>query len=66
MKKLRCDEAAEMMGVCILFSGNKQKNIKELKTEAVTLGLKTRVGNSSPEEAWIVFHTNISAKLKCL
>ena len=64
LKRLRCDQAAEMLGIWLAPDGNKQKVIRVLKKKALEWGSKVRLGNPSPREAWTALHTNISARLK--
>ena len=64
LQRLRCNTAAEMLGIWLAPSGDKSKQISVLKSAALDWGDKVRLGNSSPEEAWTALHCNISAKLK--
>ena len=64
LNKLRCDEASEMLGVWLTPNGDKKKTINYLKVAALEWAGKMRIGNSTPEEAWVALRTNIGAKLK--
>ena len=64
LRRLRCHEAAEMLGIWLAPDGNTSKCISVLKKKAIDWGLKVRLGNPSPVEAWTAIHTNISARLK--
>ena len=47
--KLRCDEAAEMMGVWISPNENNKKLVRTVKADTVLWGGKVRLGHSTPE-----------------
>ena len=64
LQRLRCNDAAEMLGIWLAPNGNPSKCVSVLKQKAVDWGLKVRLGNPSPVEAWTAIHTNISARLK--
>ena len=64
LNRLRCDEAAEMLGIWLAPDGNKNKILSVLKSSALEWAGKVRMGNCSQQEAWTALHTNISAKLK--
>ena len=64
LSRLRCDEAAEILGVWMALSGNNKQIIKSLRSAALSWGGKVRNSHSTPEEAWTALHCNISAKLK--
>ena len=64
LKRLRCHEAAEMLGIWLAPNGNPFKCVSVLKQKAVDWGLKVRLRNPSPVEAWPAIHTNIRARLK--
>ena len=53
-----------MLGIWLAPNGNPSKCVSVLKQKAVDWGLKVRLGNHSPVEAWTAIHTNISARLK--
>ena len=64
LSHLKCDEAAEMMGVWMAPNENMKKLISVLKSRAVKWGGRVRRFKSSRKETWIALHTNISARLK--
>ena len=64
LSRLRCDEAAQMLGVWIAPSEDNTKIVQSLKKDALQWGGKVRHSHSTPEEAWTALHCNISAKLK--
>lgn len=64
LKRLRMDEAAEMLGVYLSPNGNTTKCISILKEKTVQWAAKVKRGNLYPKEAWTVLHTNISPRLK--
>ena len=64
LSRLRCDEAAEILGVWMAPSGNNTQIIQSLKSEALSWEGKVRNSHPTPEEAWTALHCNISAKLK--
>ena len=64
LSRLRCDEAAEMLGVWMAPDGNRTKVVAELKASAVEWGGKISQGNTSRREAWTALQSNISARLK--
>ena len=64
LNRLRCDEAAEMLGIWLAPDGNKNKILTVLKTTALEWAGKVRIGHCSQQKAWRALHTNISAKLK--
>ena len=64
LKKLRCDEATEILGIWIALDRDTTKLIRTLKLLAVEWDGKIRMGHSSPDEAWTALHTHISAKLE--
>ena len=64
LKHLKCNEAAEMLGVWMAPSGDRKKLISELRATAVEWGGKIMQGNPSRKEAWTALQSNISAKLK--
>ena len=64
LQSLRCDEAAEMLGVWLAPNGNRQKVLSVLKKTDLDWGSKVRLGNPSTGEVWTTLHTNISSKLK--
>ena len=64
LKRLRMDEAAEMLGVYLAPNGNTKKCISILKEKAVQWAANVKMGNPSPKEAWTVLHTNINPRLK--
>ena len=45
LQRLRCDKAAEMLGVWLDPNGNKDKVISVLKRSALEWGSKVRLGN---------------------
>ena len=59
---LRCDEAAEILGIWMDPNGNRKKLISVINARAVEWGDKK--GKLSRKEAWTALHTNISTKLK--
>ena len=64
LTRLRCDEAAEMLGVWMAPNGNTSKVVSELKASAVKWGGRIIQGNSSRQEAMTALQSNISARLK--
>lgn len=61
---LRCDKAAEMLGVWMALDENRKKLVSDLKGKAVEWGVKIRRGNSSRKEARTALQSDISAKPK--
>ena len=51
LKKLRCDEASEMLGIWLAPSGSKERTIRVPKLAAIDWACNMRLGYSSPEEA---------------
>ena len=64
LKRLRCDQAAEMLGIWLAPDGNRKKLIRVLKQKALEWGSRIRLGNPSTKKSWTVLHTNICARLK--
>ena len=64
LSHLRCNEAAEMLGVWMAPNGDRTKLISELRAKAVEWGGKITRGNTSRNEAWTALNSNISASLK--
>ena len=66
MQRLRCHEAAEMLGIWLAPNGNPSKCVSVLEQKAIDWGLKVRLGDPSPVEAWTAIHTNVSVRIKYL
>ena len=62
LSHIRCNEVAEMLGVWMAPSGNRQKLVSELGAKAIEWGGKTIQGNPSRKEAWTALQSNVSAR----